>query len=303
MYLNAERIAILNKAVQDTFEQSSVAWQAIPHWDVGDPGQLRVRSDEAYADEATGDVLSPPIKPGDSLKLDPESVRFAVTVAQAIAPTPDALLAAVITRTVQLAARVDRTVIGTLIAKAQGNPTVLTSTTPIQDVLNALIEARAQLENHGYRSPSCLLTDTAGLKALNYLDDGVPELQALLTAANVNSLFRVDQLGSDKGQGPAKGSDPAKVADEKKGSEGKPGDPGQKKVPFNGQLLLLGRRQRIAHGGAAATSPGEEPVDLAVSVPPSLEVVGETDDGHIELAVRIRFAPRITDKNGVVGVI
>ncbi len=45
MYLNAERIAVANKAIQDTFEQSSVAWQAIPHWDTGDRGQLRVRSD------------------------------------------------------------------------------------------------------------------------------------------------------------------------------------------------------------------------------------------------------------------
>ena len=68
-------------------------------------------------------------------------------------------------------------------------------------------------------------------------------------------------------------------------------------------MLLLGRRRRIAHGGAAAASPGEEPVDLAISVPPSLEVIGETKAGYIELAVRIRFAPRITDKNGVVGVV
>ena len=49
MYLSAERIAVLDKAVQDTFEQSSVAWQAIPHWDTGDRGQLRVRSDYAHA--------------------------------------------------------------------------------------------------------------------------------------------------------------------------------------------------------------------------------------------------------------
>ena len=41
MYLSAERIAVANKAVQDTFEQSSVAWQAIPHWDTGDPAQTK----------------------------------------------------------------------------------------------------------------------------------------------------------------------------------------------------------------------------------------------------------------------
>ena len=69
-------------------------------------------------------------------------------------------------------------------------------------------------------------------------------------------------------------------------------------------MILLGRRQRIAHGGAAAVSPGEEPVDLAVSVPP--EPGGRSarlEDGNIELAVRIRFAPRITDEHGVVGVV
>ena len=50
-------------------------------------------------------------------------------------------------------------------------------------------------------------------------------------------------------------------------------------------------------------SPGEEPVDLAVSVPPSLEVVGETDTGNIELAVRIRLGDKDQDENGVVGVV
>src|SRR5262245_29328184 len=33
MYLSAERIAAANRAIQETFEQTSVAWQAIPHWD------------------------------------------------------------------------------------------------------------------------------------------------------------------------------------------------------------------------------------------------------------------------------
>jgi len=35
---------------------------------------------------------------------------------------------------------------------------------------------------------------------------------------------------------------------------------------------------------------------------PSLEIVGETNQGNIELAVRIRFAPRVTDKHGIIGV-
>jgi hypothetical protein len=289
MYLNAERIAVANKTIQDTFEQSCIAWQAIPHWDIGDRGQLRVRSDNAYAPEVEEGELSPPISPGDSLELEAKSVRFAMTVAQAIAPTPDALLAAVIARTVQLAAKVDSKVIDLLRKGAKESVTVKTPPTPspaaIQGLLEALIDARAKVENFGYRAPSCLLTDTAGLKALNDLQSGLSDFQALLDAANINSVYRVDQLGTGTGSG-----------------NGEVSEPGQGNVPFNGRLLLLGRRQRIPHGGAAATSPGEEPVDLAVSVSPSLEVVGETDLGNIEMSVRIRFAPRFTDLYGVVNV-
>ena len=65
-------------------------------------------------------------------------------------------------------------------------------------------------------------------------------------------------------------------------------------------MIMLGRRQEIAQGGAPTASPGEEPVDIAVSVPPSLEVVGETANGQIELAVRMRFATRVKDARGVV---
>jgi hypothetical protein len=63
---------------------------------------------------------------------------------------------------------------------------------------------------------------------------------------------------------------------------------------------MVGRRQRIAHGRAADASPGEEPVDLAVSVPPSLEVVGEVAANTIRLKVRISYAARIKDANGLV---
>lgn len=303
MYLNADRIAVANKTIQDTFEQSCIAWQAIPHWEVGDRGQLRVRSDNAYAPAVNEGELSPPISPGDSLKLEAKSVRFAMTVAQTIAPTPDALFAAVIARTVQLAGNVDSEVIDLLRKGAKHSVTVTASPTPIQDLLNALIAARAKVEKFGYRAPSCLLTDTEGLKALNDLQSGLSDFQALLDAANINSLYRVDQLGTGTGSGQDGVSDPGQGDASEKGSgQDEVNDPGQGNVPFKGRLLLLGRRQRIPHGGAAATSAGEEPVDLAVSVPPSLEVVGETDAGDIEMSVRIRFAPRFTDLYGVVNV-
>jgi len=268
MYLSAERLALVNQTVQETFEQSSVAWQAIPCWDTGDPAQTKVRSDVASLVQTT-----PPTTPdpnplgGNPVPITPLSVSFLVTLAQATAPTPDSLLAAVIARTVYLANAVDDKVIGDLITAAQPAPEDNKSAT-VPKLLTALIDARVVAEKYGYRAPSCLLTNTVGLAKLNQLDSGYSVLEPLLTAANVNSLHRADKLTR--------------------------GD--------KATLILLGRRQRIAHGDAAAASPGEEPVDIAVSVPPSLEVVGETQAGAIELAVRISFAPRIKDKYGVIGV-
>jgi hypothetical protein len=281
MYLNAERIAIANKAIHDTFEQTSVAWQAIPHWDTGDPAQTRVRSDSAYAaDNDPGPLGEAPVA------VETFTRYFYLTVAQAISPTPDALLDAVIARTVQLAAAVDKAVIGKLVA-----PNYFSTSDDPGYLMNALIDARAVVERFGYRAPSCLLTDTGGLKAISKLDAGFPVLKPLLEAANVNSRYRVDTLEL---------LEDAKEAEKDKKSE--KADEAKKPV-VEGKILLLGRRQRIAHGGAAATAPGEEPVDLAISVSPSLEVIGETSGGNIELAVRIRLAARITDKNGIVGVV
>jgi hypothetical protein len=100
------------------------------------------------------------------------------------------------------------------------------------------------------------------------LVSGYSILQQLLDAANINSLHRADKV------------DPASNT--------------------KTRLVLLGRRQRIAHESAAEASPGEEPVDLAVSVLPSLEVVGEAPGGQIELSVRIRYATRIKDPDGLV---
>src|SRR5689334_5692385 len=107
MYLSAERLAVANKAIQETFEQSSVAWQAIPHWDTGDPGQTRVRSD-VETPLGTGPYG------GNSIAVKTEPVRFYVTLAQACAPNPDALLAAVMPRAVELAQKVDDYVVGQL---------------------------------------------------------------------------------------------------------------------------------------------------------------------------------------------
>jgi len=327
-YLSAERMAVANQAVQDTFEQTSIAWQAIPHWDTGDPGQTRVPKDITYepGGKPDPDGVERPFS-GGSLEIKTETIRFAVTLAQATAPTPDALLAAVIARTVHLAREVDCMVINELSNELLKNPqTDIPSyggVGGVSTLLNALIDARAKVEDSGYRAPSCLLTDTVGLKALSLLDPqtGISVIQQL-DAAGVNSWYRVDKLEKpdDKDKGNKKpDEDKGKTAPTPPGPAPTPPGPaptppGPAPPPANhtgpvhegdtGKMLLLGRRQPIAQGGAAAAFSGEEPVDLAVSVLPSLEVVGETTEGgNIELVVRIRYAIRIKDKNGVVAVV
>jgi hypothetical protein len=250
MYLSAERLALANQVVQETFEQCCIAWQAIPHWDTGDPGQARVPN---------GVVNAPGFLP-----LTPKRQDFQLTVVQANAPTPDSLLAEVMASTAKLAGDVDEDVIPQLYTAA-GPTTTGTGPQALQDTL---IDARAKVENYGYRAPSCLITNTAGLKKLSHLVSGYSILQPLLDSANIDSLHRAGKV------------DPVSNA--------------------KTRLVLLGRRQRIAHGSATEASAGEEPVDLAVSVLPSLEVVGEAPGGEIALSIRISYATRIKDPNGLV---
>ena len=257
MYLSAERLALANQTVKETFEQCSIAWQSIPHWETGDPGQTRVPL--GNPDE------NPPTFP----PLTPETEDFQLTLVRANAPVPDMLLAEVIEQTVKLAQTVDGIVLPALYGKnpatnlAGGNPT---------QILAGLIGARAQVEDAGYRAPACLFTDTAGLIEISALVSGLPQLGPVLAGASVNSIQRTSTIDPNP-------------ADNK------------------GRFLILGRRQLIPHGGAPQASPGEEPVDLAVSVPPSLEVVGEGQDGEIEVSVRITFALRIKDAHALVALI
>ena len=257
MYLSAELIALANQQVQETFAQSSITWQAIPHWDTGDPGQTKIRQDLMWASTAPPWV-------GASLGVSEKNKTFNVSLAQATFAPPDAILAVVISQTVELANEVDADIVPLLYKAANVQDIGPKS----EDILKQLISARVSLENIGYRAPGCLLVSTAALAALSALDTGYSLLEPLLTAANVNSLFRVDAL------------DPATP-------------------PTKLYALMLGRRQRIAHGGAASASPGEEPVDIAFSVPPSLEVIGEAAGGNVEVAVRTRYAVRVKDERGV----
>lgn len=252
MYFSAEHLSLANHAVRETFTQCSIVWQAIPHWDTGDPGQISVPNG----------ILATP----NLIAVKTKSKDVALTIAQAIAPTPDALLTGVMAATRDVAKQVDDDVLPDLYSNAATSTGIGVTAGPLQ---NGLIDARAVVEDAGYRAPSCLFTNTAGLQKLSQLSSGTSILSGLLTAANINSLYRSAVVNPP-------------VTDTR--------------------LVLVGRRRRIAQGAAPDASPGEEPADLAVSLLPSLEVDGETTTGTIQLTVRIRYALRITDNNGLVAL-
>jgi hypothetical protein len=259
MYLSEERVAVANRAIHETFEQACVAWQVLPHWETGDPTQTQVRNDN-------------PTSPA-FLTLTSVPAEFDITLAEAISPTPDALIAKVIANTVLLAGKVD-TAVFPAIRMFTAVPTVTLANTTPATILNVLIDARAKVEKSGHRAASCLITDVDGIKALSQLVSGYYSVkESLLDAGYVNSLQRVDQI-----------KDPADPADK-------------------AQAIFLGRRQRIAHGDAMDASPGEEPVDLAVSVPPSLKVVGDTPTNNVRLRIRISYATRVKDVGGIVVIV
>ncbi len=255
MYLTAQHVALANQAVLETFEKCSVAWQSIPQWKTGDPAQTQVRKDN----------VTPPAA---ILNIAPLKRNFDVTLALALSADPSPLLNVVNYHTVKLAADFDSAVLTSLHTDNGSKQTLPFGTA--DEILASMITTRALLENNGFRSPLCVIANTAAFQELNKLDSGVSSLDAILTGAAVNSLHRVDKIESE--------------------------------APTKARVLLVGRRQRIPHGGASDVSPGEEPVDLAVSVAPSLEVVGESGTNGIGLAVRLAYALRMKDPGGVATI-
>jgi hypothetical protein len=220
------------------------------------------------------------------------AVPFQLSLAQASASTPDALLAAVIPRAAELAQRFDGAVLPALgdPAAVAGAPVgaraaawfpVLAAPVPpaapaaAAGILSALINGRQTLEDAGYRAGSCLIASTPHFVNLAQWVGSNVATEGLLVGANANSLFRASALTNlvlPLGGGGA---------------------------PRN-FMLMIGRRQDIAHGEAAKATAGEEAVDIAVSVSPSLEVVGDNGVGTVDLAVRIAFAVRFKDQRAVI---
>ena len=152
------------------------------------------------------------------------------------------------------------------------DPNALTPVETAAGILKALVEGRKA--GRGQRLSRAVVPGREHRYAIDlsmWVGSNVAT-EGLLVGANANSLFRATSLTGDANADPA--------------------------VPE--KMLMTGRQQEIAHGRAATATPGEEPVDLAVSVAPSLEVIGENKAGEIQLAVRIRYATRFKDERGVV---
>lgn len=271
MYLTTEQLAIANQAAVETFEQTCIAWQAIPHWNTCDPGGSRVRND----------VVNNP----GFLKVRSRQVSFKVTLVQTSAPNLDSLIAEVNWAATTLARRVDNRVIKSLRNNVPTANRIWFPALSPKYLLDNLINARAKIENAGYRAPACLITNTAGLKYLSDPSAGYPITNELLASAHVNSLHRASQLYRMLTVVDSNGNDDT-TAPKQSGTV----------------MLMLGRRQLIAHAGAPEASSGEEPIDLAIAVAPSLEVLGETTQSRIEMAVRIRFALRIKDRRSLAAL-
>ncbi|MCX2712060.1 hypothetical protein [Mycolicibacterium sp. J2] len=265
MYLSAERVAMVNHTIKETFEQTCVAWQAIPHWDTGDPGQTAVVNDDATNPVVTVNHAAEPVN---------------LTVGELISPTPDAVLAKVTPAVVALAAKVDGFAIPLLCNAAPHTVRIVDPADDPPKMVGGVIDARVLLESAGFRAPSAAFADAASMKALYQLVNGyAPVKDSILDAGNINAPYRVGTFTSPDISTPPTTAIPA-------------GD--------TLRAVVLGRRQRIAPGYAADASPGEEPVDLAVSITPSFEIVGETAPNNVLINVRISYAVRPKAVNGLV---
>jgi hypothetical protein len=184
---------------------------------------------------------------------------------------------------VKLAADVDKYVFPVL-RNAAAKLVHIPNANPSPQILTGLITARAAVENAGFRAPGCLYVDTVAMAALYQLYNGyAPVKDPLLDAGNIGCLHRVTKLVNGALVPP-----PTKKVGKTNG---------KKNVV---RAILLGRRQRIAPGYAAEASAGEEPVDLAVSIAPSFEVVGESGANTIKINIRIRYAVRPKTPRGLV---
>ena len=149
-----------------------------------------------------------------------------------------------------------------------------------------LLSARQTIENAGYFASRCVWAGADYFVAFHGVDGTRLILPACATLLQMSSIYRW-----------APGSTDGRVLVVDNSDAANPVDNSQS---MNITMLVIGRRQEIPPGRAFDAAPGPEPIDLAVSVAPSLEIIGDNQAGQLELGVRIKYALRFKDNRAVV---
>lgn len=292
--LSDAHIDAANRAILKVFETTSLAWRTIPHWLTGDPGRSAIRSDSwfSYQDPpgpGIGEPLAEGPYGGPAVAITDLSRRLNVTHAAATAATPDQVASAASAAAVALVREFDDAVAIGLATPVVANgaaqgiaPGVFQDEDGEPKVPSTdLLDARDQVETAGYLGSRSVWAGGDFFAAFH---------QTIGTRLILGACAEVLQAGSLYRWSP--NVDPAVISIER---DNKP-------VAYQiaTTMVVIGRRQEIAPGRAFEAPAGQEPIDLAVAVAPSLELVGDNPAGDIELAVRIRYALRFKDHRAVV---
>jgi hypothetical protein len=290
MSLSDATIHAANDAIRQVFETTSLAWRTIPHWVTGDPAQTFIRNDSWFAFPPPGPPPPPPPVAlpigGAALPVTDRAVPFLVTHAQATASTPDQVVAAATATAVNVVAAFDSDISAALVTPGlapnvgppHSEPVNPGAGGPFEDAgglalppTAELIGAATTLQFAGYQQPRCVWAGFDYFDAFHRANGADLALPASAQVLNMSSLYWSTAYNAFVDNGVARVI-----------------------------VAIIGRRQYIQPGRAFEAAPGPEPIDLAVSVPPSLEIVGEDGFGRIQLAVRVKYALRFKDHRAVV---
>ncbi len=248
-----------NAEIMRVFETTSVMWRTIPHWDTGDSMMSMVPGDAVNVADPKPDTPLDPLADSAMVPIARFSQRFVIDPAVAADGT-DGVLAAVGAVARLVAAEVDAALVDEL-RKAGTSTRAAKATEFKDDEFGLFSETVRSLQDAGYRGPRAVYATTAWFDKMNgaITSSGKSLRDAAQHILDIASLDHT----------------PASATGEK-------------------TTIILGRS-----GNADGSAAGHEPVDLAVSIMPSLEYLG-VDSGKLLLAVRLACALRVKDVKALV---
>ena len=323
--LSDATIDAANRAITQVFETTSMAWRTIPHWHTGDPGRGYIRNDSWYqfsSFTAPPAPLPPTLNTptpglgagpygGAPIQINGDATKEVnVTLAEAISTNADQVVSAASAMAVEVVKKFDQDVAAKLADPALnlvnagtyapptpvsyhasvpisvfGPPPPPAPPAPVVPTVE-LLGARSTIENAGYRGTRSVWAGAGYFNAFHQALGSRLILPACTSSLQMSSIYRWEQ--------PPAPDDTLDALD--------PDDPTVKKpTSIESTMIIIGRRQEIAPGRAFEAAAAPEPIDLAVSVAPSLEIIGDNSPNReINLAVRIRYALRFKDNRAVV---